>query len=80
MVVWVPGAAPQCQALGNTVQRGLGRAEKDQLENEDPLIMEHLSELFKSKTTVAPKAGAFYSPGREKRLRTSPHHVCAQVQ
>lgn len=57
------GNAPHHQALGNTAQKGMGRAEKGQVENKDALTTEHPSELFKSKTTVVLKAGAFHSPG-----------------
>lgn len=76
----VPGAAPRHQALGNTAQKGLGRAEKGRLEEKGTLTTEHTLGLFKSKTTVAPKAGAFYSPGGEKQLCISPPHICGKVQ
>lgn len=58
----------------------MGRAEKDQLENEDTLTMEHPLGLFKSKPTVVSKAGAFYLPGGEKQLCILPPCMHGKVQ
>ena len=74
------GLLPNSRPWETELRAGTGMAEKGQLQNEDALTTEHPLRLFKSKTTAVPKAGAFYSPGGEKRLCISPPRACGKMQ